>query len=122
MLSQIILILSYPITATMEHTHLGIWNPTLKCQTQGDWFVMWLCLEAAKMALAAAWKKVEAPSLTQWHARLWRALVIERMADIVENSRRGFDYVWAPLDEYLSEGLPLFACGSRLRALHLFHM
>lgn len=49
---------------------------------------MWLCLGAAKMTLAATWKCPDAPSLAQWHARLWRALVLERMADIVDDTRK----------------------------------
>lgn len=119
-LSHIKLILGYPIPRTLAHTLLGIGDPLLKHQTRSDREVMWLCLGAAKMALAAAWKQPEAPSLTQWHARMWRALACERMAAILEDTRKEFDITWAPLISYLSTGLPLTACAPRIRALNMF--
>ena len=119
-LAQIKIILGYPIPTDIASTLLGLRSPMLKYQSRGDKAIMWLCLGAAKMALAAAWKKSEAPSMTQWHARLWRALTMERLADVMRNSFKNFEYTWGALVEYLSRGLPLCACMPRLRALHLF--
>ena len=119
-LAQIKDILGYPIPTDMASVLLGIRSNSLKYQTIADKAVMWLCLGAAKMTIAAAWKKKDPPSLTQWHSRLWKALTMERLADIMRDSYKNFEYTWGSLVHYLSQGLPLCACPPRTRALHLF--
>lgn len=63
-LAQVKTILGYPIPDTMDSTLLGLRNPMLKYQTRADKRIMWLCLGAAKITLAAAWKKKEPPALS----------------------------------------------------------
>lgn len=85
-------ILGYPVPTTMEWALLGLRDSSLKHQTQADKAILWLCLGAAKVTLAAAWKQKSAPAISLWHARLWRLLTLERMSDIYRDDFKNVEY------------------------------
>lgn len=89
--------LVYPIPTTIEGSLLGIRDPNLEHQTKADKAIMWACLGAAKLTVAAAWKRRATPEISLWHARLWRILSMQHLADIFRDEYKNFEYKWGPL-------------------------